>query len=202
MTSLPPLAQGPDASEFPIGGRPQEWRALEEAAAFDKWFEQEASAGRDSSGRSRVEVIQEERNAARAAPRAARELVSVRHDIAWEAMTSQGLRVAETAGSAVARAGFTPRTSHAAVAIVPAQATEPAAAADSVATTRGPQVGRHAWSRLALTALVDDRRVRVWLRDYRLSPTELDQLQRELGDELRRLGYRLAQLVVNGEERK
>lgn len=76
-----------------------------------------------------------------------------------------------------------------------------ALASDSAGVRAWSDPGRTHWSRLAVTAVIAEDKIKVWLRDYRLAEGELESLQRQLTEDLRKLGYGLALLVFNGQVR-
>lgn len=194
------LLQAPVSTEmfpFPAGGRPLEWRALEEAAAFEKWFqsgakapEEEVGIARDSSlprvsgaGAAQNVVphaesqIQERMNSVSDAPDSF--LQSTRFSaVDWDMRSaSTGFSPAVRSTQMAHRMSSPSRVDNAG--IVPAMR----------------------WSALALTAAVAEGHVRIVLRDYRLTSDEIETLRRILIQDLLRLGYDLALFTVNGELR-
>ena len=196
---IKPDGEAPMAS--PIGGRPFEWRALEEAAAFEKWFEAADATSQDRAAPARGA---EPADTARPEPAPVREAPV-------PAQTRRGWArdvVGSDPGPAQATATAPrPAASHETGALAPpvvgAAIRRAQAAAVDGANGRAPTSDSASprWSRLSLTAVLNDEKVRVHLRDYRLSQAEIEVLEHELRADLRRLGYRLALFVVNGEHR-
>jgi hypothetical protein len=185
-------------SGFPVGGRPLEWRALEEAAAFAKWFEQRPEAPSAAP-----------RSAPEAAARASSEGGIVRAGHA-------GLRPTEIAATepggacAPAAAGSRARVAPPAIRLAQSFAGAAAGQASTQPALRKMEVmpgarpvaaGRSTpeWTATAAMSVLEEQdQVRVWLRDFDLMPADARQLGRQLIAALRLLGYHLAALVVNG----
>lgn len=195
------LLQAPVSTEmfaFPAGGRPLEWRALEEAAAFEKWFQSGAKAPEEEVGIARDSSSPRASGAGAAqnvAPHAESQIQKERMNSVGDAPASF---LQSTRFSAVdwdmrsASAGFSPavRSTHM------AHRMSSSSRADNAGIVPGMR-----WSALALTAAVAEGHVRIVLRDYRLTSDEIETLHRILIQDLLRLGYDLALFTVNGELR-